>query len=255
MTAFDAYRLSFGTFTGIKVKAPKRVDTQVAKTALVVSVLPALVVSGLAWLVGYLAFKLTGAPFVAAVIVIGVEISLTSGLHIDGLLDTADGSATLAKGGRERALEVMKIGNSGPAAFTTGLVVLLLQAGVLSVAFARHSSVSWIIAALLARLGVVISCRTGAKPARQDGLGSPFIGSVSLPWLTLSVAVNLAIAGVLGARIHTWLTLTAFIAAIVFAETLKRRAENQFGGLTGDILGSILEKVRTLSLLILAIKI
>lgn len=251
----DALRLSFGTFTGIKVRAPRRVDAQVIKIALVLSFLPAFVVSGAAWLVGYLAFRFTHAPLVAAVIVIGVEILLTAGLHIDGLLDTADGVAALAKGGRVRALEIMKVGNSGPAAFATGLLVLLLQAAALSVAFSRHFSVSWIVCALLGRFAVVISCRVGTKPARPDGLGNPFIGSVDFLWLAFSVVINLAILGILTVGRRSLLVLVAVVVAVVFGEVLKRRAEKQFGGLTGDILGSILEKVRALSLLILILDI
>ena len=251
----DALRLSFGTFTSIKVQAPRRVDTQVMKMALALSFLPALVVSGAAWLSGWLVFRLTHASLVAAIIVIGAEILLTSGLHIDGLLDTADGVAVLGKGGRDRALEVMKTGNSGPAAFGTGLVVLLLQAAALSAAFARHVSVSWIISALLARFAVVIACRTGTKSARPDGLGNPFIGSVDFLWLAFSVTINVAIVGVLGVGRRAWLLFVIVVVAMAFGEVLKRRAERQFGGLTGDILGSILEKVRTLSLLILLIDI
>lgn len=255
MTVVDAIRLSFGTFTGIKVQAPKRVDTQVIKIALVLSFLPALVVSGTAWLTGYLAFRFTYSSLVAAVIVVGVEILLTSGLHIDGLMDTADGVAVLAKGGRDRALEVMKVGNSGPAAFATGLSVLLLQVAALSTAFARHFSASWIISALLARFAVVISCRVGAKRARPDGLGNPFIGSVDFVWIVFSAAINLAILGLLGDGKRSWLVLVAVVVAVAFGEVLKHRAEKMFGGLTGDILGSILEKVRTLSLLILIFEV
>jgi adenosylcobinamide-GDP ribazoletransferase len=251
VTGVDALRLSFGTFTGIRVGAPKRVDEQVFKVALFLSFLPALVVSGAAWFAGYLAFQLTHAAMAAAVIVIGAEILLTAGIHIDGLLDTADGLAVLVKGGRERALEVMRIGNSGPAAFATGLLVLLLQVGVLSTAFARHSSVSWIICALLARFAVVSSCRAGTRSARPDGLGNPFIGSVDLPWLIVSAAINFALVAILGTRRRSWLLLVAVALAIAFGEFLKRRAEKQLGGLSGDVLGSILEKVRTLALLIL----
>jgi adenosylcobinamide-GDP ribazoletransferase len=255
VTAVDAFRLSFGTFTGIKVSAPKRVDKHVIKIALYFSFLPALVVSGTAWFSGYLAFRATQAPVVAAVIVVGAEILLTSGLHIDGLLDTADGVAALAKGGRDRALEVMRIGNSGPAAFATGLLVLLAQVAALSTAFARHLSVSWIICGLLGRFAVVFACRIGAKSARVDGLGNPFIGSVDFLWLTLSAAANLILVAVLAVGQRSWLLLAAFVISLAFGEFLKRRADKQFGGLTGDILGSILEKVRTLSLLILIINV
>lgn len=247
----DSLRLSFGTFSSIKVGAPKRVDSRIAGMALSVSILPAIVVSGAAWLSGYLIFRFTHASIVAAVVVTGVEIFLTSCLHIDGLLDTADGVAALSKGGRDRALEVMKVGNSGPAALATGLLVLLLQVAALSVAISRNFSISWVVSALVARLAIVISCRTGALSARPDGLGNPFIGSVGNLALSIAIVVNAATFLALAAGGHLKIVTIAVIAAIVFGEFLKKRAEKQFGGLTGDILGSILEKVRTLALLVL----
>jgi len=255
VTVVDALRLSFGTFTGIKVATPSRIDSQVMKFALFFSFLPTLAVSGLAWLGGYLAFRFMHASLAAAALVIGAEYLLTSGLHIDGLLDAADAGAALKKSGRERALEVMKVGNSGPAALATGLLVLLLQAAALSVAFTRHQSVVWIISALLGRFAVVMACRTGSKSARPDGLGNPFIGSVDFLWLILSAVINFAIVGILGVGTRLWLILVAIVLAIAFGEVLKNRATREYGGLTGDILGSILEKVRTLSLLVLIIHI
>ena len=251
----DALRLSFGTFTGIKVPTPRRIDSQVMKFALFFSFLPALVVSGLAWAGGYLAFRFTHASLVAAALVIGAEIFLTSGLHIDGLLDTADAGAVLNKSGRDRALEVMKVGNSGPAAFATGLLVLLLQAAALAVAFTRHQSVGWIISALIGRFAVVMACRTGSKSARPDGLGNQFIGSVGFVWLILCAFINFAIVGILGVGRRPWLLLVAVVLSLAFGEVLRQRTQRQYGGLTGDTLGSILEKVRTLSLLFLIIDI
>lgn len=249
----DALRLSFGTFTGVKVEAPTKVNAHLMKMSLLLSFLPALMVSGTAWAAGYLAFRFTSASLVAAVVVVGAEILLTAGLHIDGLLDTADGAAAFAKNGRERALEIMKTGNSGPTAFATGSVVLLLQIAALSTAIAKDISVSWIICSVLARLAVVTSCRTGAKRARPDGLGNPFIGSVDFLWLIPSVVINFAIVAALGIGQRSALIVTACLVALAFAEILKRSAEKKFGGLTGDVLGSILEKVRTASLLVLIV--
>ncbi|HUW77764.1 MAG TPA: adenosylcobinamide-GDP ribazoletransferase [Candidatus Nanopelagicaceae bacterium] len=250
----DAFRLSFGTFTGIKIAPPRRVDAQTFTIALFLSFLPAFVVSGLAWLAGYLIFLLVKSSMVAAVTVIGMEILLTSGLHIDGLMDTADGAASLSKGGRQRALEIMKIGNSGPAAFATALIVILLQVATLSTAFIRGQSSIWIVGALLARYSVVLACRVGGKGAREDGMGIPFIGVVDRFWLALATVVNSVMVVSIVVLDRSWTPLVALIAVIAVGEVLRRKAEEQFGGLTGDVLGSILEKVRTIALLILVLK-
>lgn len=255
LIVLNALRLSFGTFTGIRVKAPVLVNRDLMGKALTLSFLPALLVSGGAWSAGYLAFRSTQSSLVAAVIVVGVEIMLTAGLHIDGLLDSADGMAAFSKSGRERALEIMKVGNSGPSAFATGFITLFLQVAALSMAIANGLSVNWIICGLMARLVVVLSCRVGAKPARPDGLGNPFIGSIGLLSLIGSVASYLVIIFILGVGQQYSRIVVAVLVSLIYGEVLKRVAEKRFGGLTGDFLGSFLEKTRTISLLILILSV
>jgi len=253
--ARDALRLSWGTFSNVKVKPPIRVDAKVTRLALTLSFIPALFVATVAWVCGFLAYRVTHASLVAATIVVGVEITLTAGMHIDGLMDTADGGAVLVKAGRERALEVMRLGGSGPAGIMTLLIAVILQVTALASAFTAHRSEIWIMAALLGRLAIVLSCRRGARSARPDGLGNPFIGTVNLASLVTSLVIYLAVTLVLGIASGTpaLSVLVAEVIGLVFGEVLNRRAEKQFGGLTGDVLGSILEKVRTATLLALIV--
>ncbi len=255
MIVHDALRLSWGTFSNIRVKPPAQVDAKVTRLALTLSFIPASFVAATAWLCGFLVYRVTHVPLVAATIVVGIEIALTAGIHIDGLMDTADGSAVLVKAGRERALEVMRSGSSGPAGITTVLIAIILQVTALAAAFTAHRSGIWIIAALLGRLAIMLSCRRGMKSARPDGLGNPFIGVLSPALLTTATVIYVAVILVLGIStgISAFSALAAVVIGLGFGELLRRRSDKQFGGLTGDVLGSILEKVRTAALLVLTI--
>lgn len=255
MIVRDALRLSWGTFSNVKVKPPAKVDAKVTRLALTLSFIPASFVAMVAWLCGFLAYRATHTPLVAATIVVGIEIALTAGIHIDGLMDTADGGAILVKAGRVRALEVMKSGSSGPAGIVTLLIAIILQVTALATAFTGHRSGIWIIAALLGRLAIVLSCRRGAKSARPDGLGNPFIGVLSPALLATTTVIYVAVMLALGISTGTP-ALNLFIAGAIglgFGELLRHRSDKQFGGLTGDVLGSILEKARTAALLVLII--
>ena len=69
-------------------------------------------------------------PPAAASLTVVLWAFLTRGLHLDGLADTADGLA--ASYDRQRALDVMRRGDTGPAGAATLVLVLLLQAAALA---------------------------------------------------------------------------------------------------------------------------
>ena len=101
-----------------------------------------------------------------AVLVLG-----TRAFHVDGLSDTADGLT--ASYDRERSLEVMHSGTSGPAG---GVAVLL----VLGVQARRSRSLSAVpagpvlvgVLVCVSRCALVLTCVRGVPAARPDGLGA-----------------------------------------------------------------------------------
>lgn len=124
MTA-DGLRLAIGTFTAIRVPAPTLIDRRTARLAMVTAPLACLPMGIAAVGVG-LGGRWAGLPMlVTAALTVGLVALSSRGLHLDGLADTADGLA--ASYDRDRAMEVMRRGNTGPMGASTLVLVLLIQ--------------------------------------------------------------------------------------------------------------------------------
>ena len=80
---------------------------------------------------------------VVAVLVVLLLEAVTRGLHMDGLMDTADG--LLSGAPRERALEIMKDSNVGAMGVVAALLILMLKVAALG-ALARADAAAPLLA-------------------------------------------------------------------------------------------------------------
>jgi adenosylcobinamide-GDP ribazoletransferase len=224
------------------VQPPIRIDRSVARTAMLIAPLACLPIGVGAALLG-LAGRWLGLPvLVTAVLIIGFVALGSRGLHLDGLADTADGLA--ASYDRDRALQIMRRGNTGPIGAVTLVLVLLTQVASVAAVLGREwGLVAVAVLVCLSRCSLYISCATGVPAARPDGLGAVVAGVV--PRAVAAVGLVVAAAACSGVLLLTgsawWLgSLGVLIAALVVAG-LVRRAVRRFGGVTGDVLGAGIE--------------
>lgn len=236
----NALRLAVGTLTVLPVRAP-HVDRRTAGQAMVLAPLVGLLLALPAlWLLAMLA-EAAVSPLVAAALVVGGLALLTRGLHLDGLADTADGLGS-GKPSLE-ALEVMRRGDVGPFGVVTLVLVLLVQVAALAQLVAGGFGGIGVVAALVfSRLALPLACSVGIPAARGDGLGSMVAGTVSRG--RGLVAVLLA----WGALLVPALLLDSSLAAVALAPlgllaglALGWRAVRRLGGVTGDVLGAVVE--------------
>jgi adenosylcobinamide-GDP ribazoletransferase len=155
---------------------------------------------------------------------------LTGALHLDGLADVCDGLA--ARGSRERFLAVMKDSRVG----AVGAVALVLALGLkyqalLSVPLPYKRPVL-LFFPMLARFAQV-QMTVGATRARQDGLGSAFIGGAGLPQFLISYGITLG-GGYLLLGLNG---LYCAFAACVVTWGVKTWSHRRLGGVTGDVIG------------------
>lgn len=246
----DAWRLAFGTFTAIPVAMPSRVDRGVAGTAMLLAPLTALPSAG-AWVVlGLLAAKGVLPPAVAAALAVVVATLVSRALHLDGLADTTDGLS--AGYDRERALAVMRRGDTGPSGAVALVLVIVVDVTCLAGLFTSATGVTLGVSALVAsRLAPAAACRTTVPAARADGLGATVAGSVSVPRL-LAVSVGVvaatglaigAVAALTGLPVAPRLVgvLVVVAAALTAAFAVTRVALQRLGGITGDVIGAAVE--------------
>lgn len=239
-------RLAFGLLTVLPA-GHVETDRRRARTAVLLAPLVGLALGALAWAAGAAVDVAGGAPLLAAVASVGALAFLTRALHLDGLADLADGLGS----GRpaEQALEVMRRSDAGPFGVVTLVLVLLAQVAALGQAWDEGAAgPALLVACATGRLALAWACRTGVPAARPNGLGALVAGTVSTAAAgvaTLLVAVGAALAGPAYAL--------AVLAGTAAALLLLRRAVARLGGVTGDVLGALVETATTVALVVLVV--
>ncbi|GAA2181745.1 adenosylcobinamide-GDP ribazoletransferase [Brooklawnia cerclae] len=212
-------------------------------------VLGALVglVSGTA---GALVRLVADAPLLAAAIVLVVAQALVGAMHLDGLADAFDGLAALGsrKQGRDttNALDIMRkpdIGAMGVAAIV--LVLSTQLAALAAMPDAGDLVATAVVAAATGRLAISFATRPSVPSARPGGFGALFQGVTPVSACVVSLVVVLGLSAGLGwwsAGVPGAVGLPmAVLVAIGVAVGWTRRLVTRLGGLTGDMMGALVE--------------
>lgn len=238
----DGLKLSFGTLTAIPVPAPTQIDRQVAGQAMTLAPLTQLPWAGLLLVWGWAVREASVPPLLAAAVtLVGLTLS-TRGMHLDGLADTSDGLS--ASYDRLKALDVMHRGNIGPSGVAAVVLVLLVDAGALASLLTTWEGVVLVCLSLIAsRQLLAWACCAGVPCARQEGLGAAVAGSVAP---AVAGAGFVVLLGVSALATHWsgpgwWTGPVAVCGAALGGVAVIRRATVRFGGITGDVLGAVIE--------------
>ena len=200
-----------------------------------------------------LGFLLMGVNFLMApllprsvtdLLLLALLAGITGALHLDGLADVFDGLA--ARGGRERFLEVMKDSRCGPVGAAALAFFLLIKYQALLAVPDIQKNAALLLFPLLGRYAQV-QCTVGATRARNDGLGSTFIGGAGVFQFLAAMATALSICYVLFGVNGVWL----FSGAYLLTWWLRRWAHHRLGGITGDIIGFVSETTEVCTLLLI----
>lgn len=183
------------------------------------------------------------APAVAAAIVVAVDLAVTGMLHIDGLVDTADG--LLGHLERDRRLAVMAEPTIGAFGVATAVAVLLLRFSALATTPPRIALISGLWCA--SRTVMAVGAR--AVPyARASGLVSAFTGGDWRPVALYGTSAAL----LLGALGNGLLGMVAVAASLLAGALVVLAARARLGGCTGDVLGAAGVVAETVGLVIAA---
>ncbi|HLO18290.1 MAG TPA: adenosylcobinamide-GDP ribazoletransferase [Anaerolineales bacterium] len=234
-------RIAFGLMTILPVRLPNDWSAGDSGRAALWYPLVGLVIGGLTWL-AWKGAMLLFPPLVAGVISLIVWVTLTGGLHLDGLADCCDG--LLASVSVERRLEIMKDPHVGAFGVIGLVLVLFLKAAALT-SFASLTPLAGfgiLLAASLSRWCILLA---GLFPlARSSGMGADFTSGFQQPFILWGAVIPLAIAILLGTR-----GLFSALAGVVVAVLLLWFAKSRIGGVTGDVFGMLVEVVEAVVLL------
>jgi adenosylcobinamide-GDP ribazoletransferase len=205
---------------------------------------------------GQLADWWTQSAFVSAAVAVGTLAAVTRGLHLDGLADTADGLGSNLPA--DEALRVMKRSDLGAFGAAALFLVLALQISALTDAYTIHrGALAVVVASVAGRYAVTAACCGPVPPARPEGLGAWVAGSVRVGTAAAVGVVAAAACGALGLIIDAQsaaLAAAAVPLGLAAALVLLRRCVRRFGGITGDVLGALVETGATVALLVLALR-
>ena len=250
---WSGLRLSVTLLTVIPLRGPVT-EPRRATAAAAMAWAPAvgLLLGGIAAAVLVVADHPLGAgPLTAAGLAVAALALLTRGLHLDGLADLADG---LGSGQPAAiALDIMRRSDIGPFGIVTLVLTLVIQVGALAHAEAAgggRGPAALIAAAVTGRLALTWACRRGVAAARPSGLGAMVAGTVRP---AVAAGITLAVLAVAVSVVRTGFTLPlAVVAGLAAAFVLQRHAVRRLGGITGDVLGALIETAATVTLVVAA---
>ena len=209
-----------------------------------------LVLGLLAWGV-YAALLYAVTPLVAAALVIvGLELA-TRALHLDGLMDSADGYLSGAP--RERALEIMKDSRVGAMGVFAAVSVMIVKVSALASLARPGAALGLIVGLSAARLLPALDVRFFAY-ARREGTGAAFAGAGTTNGPVVAAAAFAAAAAlVTGALAHgglggAFLGIDLAATAVAVALGVQALVGRRLGGLTGDVYGLGIELAEALAL-------
>jgi adenosylcobinamide-GDP ribazoletransferase len=239
---YDGVKLAFGTLTAIPVPAPGRIDRRAAGRAMTLAPLTQLPLVIVLMLWGWAVREASVPPLLAAATALVLITLATRGMHLDGLADTADGLSSSYD--RATALDVMRRGNIGPSGVAAVTLVLLVDAGALAFLLTTVPGVILVALSVLASRHLLAwACSARVPSARKEGLGATVAGTVQPTVVALCFILLLGVSA-LAAQWSgpTWWTgpVTMSCAAIGGVAVI-RRATHRLGGITGDVLGAVIE--------------
>lgn len=186
-------------------------------------------------------------PFVLAALVLLLQVILTGGLHLDGLMDTCDG--LFGGDSPERKLEIMRDSRVGSFGVLGAICLLLFK-------FAVYASVSNVggkellplaLLAVLpaARWAMVLAWRYFPS-ARSTGLGQTLRQTITVSQVGAAGIISLIIATIFA---H-WVGLIVWLGVSLTGWLIGWLVTRVLGGLTGDVCGAIEESAELVGFLL-----
>jgi adenosylcobinamide-GDP ribazoletransferase len=184
------------------------------------------------------------APGLAAVATVATWALLTGGLHLDGLADCGDGLLVAAS--TERRLEIMRdprLGTFGGVTLVLHLAAKLAAVAVLPV----PAVVVLLLAPSLARW-LLLLVAVALPPARPGGMGEAFRAALGRRALVVGAVVPLVVAATgawaglaAGSLAGLVAAVGSILVALGVAALVGTIARRRLGGVTGDVLGLVVE--------------
>lgn len=186
---------------------------------------------------------MAGSPF-SVIILLLIPIFISGGIHLDGLLDTADALHSYLE--KEKRLEILKDPRAGAFAIIQAIVYFLFyygiysylesQAGMSAVKAWRVIACSFVVSRALSGYAVV-----DFPKAKNTGLAAAFSDNAQKKAVKITMICYVAVMAVLMVACNIFYALAALAAAGIVFCYYRKMSEEKFGGITGDLAGWFLQ--------------
>lgn len=200
-----------------------------------------LLLGGILGLMWYLLQWYLATPVLAALL-LAASVYLTGGLHLDGLMDTADG----VYGGRNQDERLAFMKDSHVGAFGVIAVVMALLCKYSLFTQLDSRMLTYLIAAPVLGRQAQVWAQVMFPYARQRGIGKLF--SIYRNYVVLIISTGISL--LLLVALLKLIGVGILIASGVFFYIVASRLSRLLGGLTGDTYGALCELTEILVLLI-----
>ncbi|MEE0419637.1 MAG: adenosylcobinamide-GDP ribazoletransferase [Lachnospiraceae bacterium] len=195
------------------------------------------VIGGLVVLWNSLSVFLGAGTLFHSVILVLLPVLVTGGIHLDGLLDTADALSSYKP--MEEKLEILKDSHAGAFAIIVGICYFLLSLGIWSEAGSKAATVlavGFVLSRALSGLAIVrfkLAKNTGLAATFSDMAVKGRVRFVMYLYILACAAAMLALDPVLG--------IAGLVGALGTFMYYRYMAYKKFGGITGDLAGFFLQ--------------
>lgn len=194
-----------------------------------------LVIGGLIYLWFFLMGDRAGSLFFTSVAVL-IPVLVTGGIHLDGLLDTADALSSYKT--MEEKLEILKDSHAGAFAIIVGICYFVLYLGVYSeitIETVQVLSFTFVLSRAFSALAIVTF-----PMAKNTGLAATFSDMAVKRTVKYTMYAFILIFGLLVIYIHPAYGSAMMISVLLVFFYYYRMSKKKFGGITGDLAGFFL---------------
>ncbi len=196
-----------------------------------------VVIGGAVYLWMYVSARVGLGEIFRTAIMILIPVLITGGIHLDGLLDTADALSSYKP--MEQKLEILKDSHAGAFAIIVGISYFVLDFGIWSEAGLRTAgvlAVGFVLSRALSGLALV-----SFRLARNTGLAATFSDMALKSRVRIVMCLYIAASAV--GMIYLWPVAggAGVAGAMLTFVYYRRMAYQKFGGITGDLAGFFLQ--------------
>ena len=182
----------------------------------------------------------------AALLILVSEVWLTRGIHMDGLADWADSIGGFRQ--REKRLAIMRDANLGAFGVLALIVALMAKWVALERLLASGAFIWFLVIFSLSRNMMVELMTTLPYARKEEGMAREFVKGASSIHRFVSHIITMVLCLLFGP-----VGLLFFLLAGILTWLFKRICRTQFGGITGDLLGTSNEIIEICLLVVCAL--